>query len=95
LPLAILGAPVSDAETVSYSRPSQGIHREFFIRENRLVGGALIGDISGAGPIHAGMVAGRSPDDALLELLKPQKQAFTRRSWNHGGQIQRALFISA
>jgi NAD(P)H-nitrite reductase large subunit len=80
---------------VAFSRPAQGIHREFFIRENRLVGGALIGDISGAGPIHAGMIAERRPDDTLLELLKPQKRTFTRRSWNQGGQIQRALFISA
>ncbi len=49
--------PTSDVDVVSRPGPEEGIWREFFLDEGRIVGGALVGDISGAGPLHAAMVA--------------------------------------
>ncbi len=57
LSLIVLGAPVSGTDVVSYSKPADGVYRELFIHDNRIIGGALVGDITDAGPLHAMMIA--------------------------------------
>ncbi len=52
LSFVVLGAPQADAEVISCARPDEGIYRELFLRDGHIVGGALVGDISGAGFLH-------------------------------------------
>jgi len=92
--LAILGAPVAGAESVFFSNPDTGVYRELFVANDRIVGGALIGDISGAGALHAAMNAGISIDKGSPELLKPSGKSFAGRAWDDVSRIPRALFIS-
>jgi NADPH-dependent 2,4-dienoyl-CoA reductase/sulfur reductase-like enzyme len=72
LPMVVLGPPVPGAEVLSYARPKAGVRRELFLIGGRAVGGALIGDISAAGPIHALINAGEQiePEDAALLMPK-------------------------
>ena len=95
LSLTILGAPMPGCEVMTYGRPDHGLYRELFIFDDRIVGGALVGDISRAGLLHGWMVSGRKIDTTDPDLLKPQVRAFSRRSWEAVDQIQRACFISA
>jgi len=80
LSLVILGAPVVGAEVVSYSRLREGIYREIFLKNGRIVGGALVGDISGAGVLHAAMNADVMIDKNEEDLLKPKSRAFRQVS---------------
>ena len=73
LPLVILGPPVPGARVISYQNHRRGVWREIFLVDGRIVGGALIGDISGAGILHAMMATGRPVKDE--ELLQPGRQA--------------------
>jgi NADPH-dependent 2,4-dienoyl-CoA reductase/sulfur reductase-like enzyme len=84
-PIMILGGP--GAGTV-VSRPgeSSGIWREFFLEEGRIVGGALVGDISGAGPLHALMVEGHDVAADALDHLKTRTRAFAPAAWKHLAQ---------
>ncbi|MCX5909362.1 MAG: FAD-dependent oxidoreductase, partial [Deltaproteobacteria bacterium] len=50
LSLAMLGAAVEGAKEIGCARPDEGIFRQAFLQSGRLAGGALLGDISGAGP---------------------------------------------
>jgi nitrite reductase (NADH) large subunit len=78
LAMVILGPPVEGAEVVSCVKPEEGIRREIFIVGGKAVGGALIGDISAAGPLHALITAGAvfTPDAA--ELLRPRTRNVLR-----------------
>ncbi len=69
LSLVVLGSPVSGAEVMTYSRTSEGVLRELFLLEGRIVGGALVGDISGAGPLYAMMNCKREVDQRMDHLL--------------------------
>ena len=93
LSLIVLGAPVSGADVVSFSNPADGVYRELFTMDNRIVGGALVGDITDAGPLHAMMIAGEKIDPQNLEHIKPHGSAFFRRSWNNLMQYRRACVM--
>ena len=80
LSLVVLGATVVGAEVVAYSRPGEGIYRELFLKNRRIVGGALVGDISGAGVLHAAMNAGVEVDKNDEDLLKPKSRALRQIS---------------
>jgi NAD(P)H-nitrite reductase large subunit len=80
LSLVVLGATVVGAEVVAYSRPGEGIYRELFLKNRRIVGGALVGDISGAGVLHAAMNAGVEIDNNDEDLLKPKSRALRQIS---------------
>lgn len=77
LPLVILGPPVPDSEMLSFSRSSAGILRELFLINGCIVGGALIGDISGAGPLHFMMSTGGKIDHREDDLLYPYGRAIS------------------
>ncbi len=78
LALVILGPPVPGVEGISSARPEAGVRRELFLLGGKPAGGALIGDISAAGPFRALMNAGRKVNAEDLELLRPRNQAVIR-----------------
>ena len=71
LAMVILGPPVAGSEVVSYARPEERVRRELFLLGGKPVGGALIGDISAAGTLHALINAGREITSADAALLRP------------------------
>ncbi len=89
----ILGAPVPGAEVIHYAGPAEGVYRELFIREGRIVGGALVGDISGAGPLHAAMITGKEMDEELYDLLKPRSRVLSRFVGDYFVQRRKARFL--
>jgi len=69
LSMVVLGPPVAGADVISHARPEASIRRELFLVDGKPVGGALIGDISAAGTLHALINAGlplTPRDEALL-----------------------------
>jgi assimilatory nitrate reductase electron transfer subunit len=76
--VVILGAPVPEAEVIRYSSPEEGIHRELFVQGGRIVGGALIGDLAGVGPLHAAMITARIIDEGIYEVLRPSSRVISR-----------------
>lgn len=78
LAMVVLGPPVEGMEVLSHDRPGEGIRRELFIVNGKPVGGALIGDISGAGTLHALIHAGRALDGHAAALLRPRTNRVIR-----------------
>jgi len=78
LSLVVLGAPVPGAEVITYRESEGRVHRELFLLDGKIVGGALAGDISGAGPLQRMMITGREVGSAAGELLVPGCRAFSR-----------------
>ncbi|MEW6673679.1 MAG: FAD/NAD(P)-binding oxidoreductase [Thermodesulfobacteriota bacterium] len=93
LSLVILGAPAPGVETVAYSRPGEGVYRELFLKDGRIVGGALVGDISGAGALHAAMNAGVAIDKNDEDLPKPRSRALRQVSVRCARTGRRTLFV--
>jgi len=80
LSLAVLGVPVPGAQASIYSRPESGIYRELFHRDGKIVGGALIGNISNGGRLHGMMNIGENVEAGFDELLKPRINTFFKGS---------------
>lgn len=93
LPVVILGLPVEGAEVISHARPEENVRRELFLVGGRPVGGALIGDISAAGPLHALINAGREISSGEAALLRPQTRSVIRFPENTGRR--QALILSS
>jgi len=90
LPLVVLGARPDPFCTVSEFGDPPRWWREWYRRKERIVGGALVGDISGAGPLHAKMATGEIiPHD----IIKPGAAAFSRDTWRHLGQKRTVRFF--
>lgn len=77
LSLAVIGIPVAGARRSVYSRPEAGVFRELFHVDGRIVGGALLGDISQAGRLHAMMKSKEQSEIDFGELLRPRLESFT------------------
>jgi len=84
---------VVGAEVVAYSRSGEGIYRELFLKNGRIVGGALVGDISGAGVLHAAMNADVEIDKNDEDLLKPKSRALRQVSIRCFRPRQRVLSV--
>ena len=80
LSLVVLGVPVSGAQTSVYSRREAGIYRELCHQDGKIVGGALIGDISNGGRLHGIMNIGERMETDVEELLKPRTDTFFKNS---------------
>lgn len=93
LSLVVLGAPMPELEVISYSNLTEGVLRELFLLDDRIVGGALVGDISGAGPLHAMINSGCKIDKTDYDLLKPRGRSLSQFSWNYIRQKQQARFL--
>ena len=78
LAMMILGPPVFGAEVISHAKPEVSVRRELFLVDGRPVGGALIGDITAAGALHALINAERPLTARDAELLRPQTRNIIR-----------------
>lgn len=95
LPLAALGARPSGSEIVYGSGLSQRVWREVFLQNDRIVGGALVGNISGGGPLHARMNKGERLRDDMPNLLKAHTGTFSMGTWMRLKQKRRIRFLTA
>jgi NADPH-dependent 2,4-dienoyl-CoA reductase/sulfur reductase-like enzyme len=93
LSMVVLGAQVPGAEVIRYTRPSEAIHRELFIQSGRIVGGVLVGDISGAGPLHAAMMTEKDMQEETYDLLQPHNGMPSRLQTSYMGQRRRAEIL--
>ena len=91
LAMVILGPPVEGADVISYAKPEARVRRELFLRGGNPVGGALIGDISAAGTLHALIAAGREINPAEAALLRPQSRSVIPFP-EHAGRRQALIF---
>jgi NADPH-dependent 2,4-dienoyl-CoA reductase/sulfur reductase-like enzyme len=71
LSLNMLGAFIEGCEEFSYAPQAGGILRQVFLHDGRIIGGALVGDITGAGPLHHLMTSGKDPAQEILRLIQP------------------------
>lgn len=78
LAMVILGPPVSGAEVICHERPESFIRRELFLVDGKPVGGALIGDITAAGTLHALINADRPLTARESGLLRPRTENVIR-----------------
>lgn len=95
VPIMILGGPGVGSEVVARPGTSEGIWREFFLEEGRIVGGALVGDISGAGPLHYEMVQGSNVKPRALDLLQARTRAIDYSAWSRLAQDREARLLPA
>ena len=80
LSLAVLGAPVPGALRRVFAPPGTSVFRELYLVDGRIVGGALVGDIAGAGRLHSMMSSGERVDSAGFGLLAGRQEAFATAS---------------
>jgi NADPH-dependent 2,4-dienoyl-CoA reductase/sulfur reductase-like enzyme len=93
LPLVVLGAPVQGCEEISYAKNGEHIFREIFLQNGRLIGGALLGDISAAGPLHHRVISGKDSGSDAHDVIKPSYRAI-KQSSVQGKRRRRARFMS-
>jgi NAD(P)H-nitrite reductase large subunit len=94
LSLVMLGAAVEGSEEISFTRPGEGIFRQAFLHNGRLIGGVLLGDISGAGSLHHLMISGKDSGPEVYNLIKPSVRAMPQNLLDHGMRRRRARLIS-
>ena len=92
--LAVLGIPLPGAQRSVYTRPETGVYRELFHVDGRLVGGALIGDISNAGRLHSMMNSDKRIETDFDALLEPRLDVFSRVSPSFVKYNRRAVLLS-
>lgn len=78
LAMVILGPPVSGAEVIAHARTEAAVRRELFLVDGKPVGGALIGDITAAGTLHALINAERPLTARDAGLLRPRTENVIR-----------------
>ncbi|MBI5966316.1 MAG: hypothetical protein HY882_00460, partial [Deltaproteobacteria bacterium] len=93
LSVIILGPPVPGAEAISYENQSEGVYRELFLASGRIVGGALVGEISAAGPLHHLMINGKEAGSEVYKLIKPSFHVMPQNLLDYGIQRRRARLI--
>ena len=93
LSLNMLGAFVEGSEEVSYAPQAEGILRQVFLQEGRFIGGALVGDITGAGPLHHLMINGKGSAQEISRFIKPSYGLLPRNLSALGIERRRARLI--
>lgn len=94
LSLVVLGVPCRGAKVVAYADPAAGIYRELFLVDGKIAGGALVGDISNAGRLHAMMNSGHPAEEMDENFLKPAKFSFDKDSASLDRPRRRAVIMS-
>lgn len=90
LPLVVLGGRSNEFGAKSDSGHCPRWWREWYQQEGQIIGGALVGDISGAGPLHAKM----DTDEIMPgDLVKPRAMTFSRETWRRLGQKRQVRFF--
>jgi NADPH-dependent 2,4-dienoyl-CoA reductase/sulfur reductase-like enzyme len=92
VPLVVLGPAVQGCEEISYTKTTGDIFRQGFLQNDRLIGGALLGDISAAGPLQHRIISGAESGSDAHELIKPSNRAI--RVSAQGKRRRRARFVS-
>jgi NADPH-dependent 2,4-dienoyl-CoA reductase/sulfur reductase-like enzyme len=90
LPLALLGAPVGGSEEISCAPARGGVFRQAFLRDGRLIGGALLGDIASAGPLHHLMIQGKRSASEVSQMIKAEGKAIPQNLLDRGLRRRRA-----
>jgi NADPH-dependent 2,4-dienoyl-CoA reductase/sulfur reductase-like enzyme len=93
LSLNMLGAFVEGSEEVSYAPRGGAILRQVFLHDGRIIGGALVGDITGAGPIHHLMISGKESAQEISRFIKPSFGHMPRGLSDRGLERRRARLI--
>ena len=93
LSLNLLGAFVEGSEEIIYAPPGGNILREVFLQQGRIAGGALVGDITGAGPMHHLMIRGEDSAQEISRLIKPSFGLMPRGLPDRGLERRRARLI--
>jgi NAD(P)H-nitrite reductase large subunit len=91
--LVVIGIPLAGAQRSIYSRPETGVYRELYHSEGRIVGGALIGDITNGGRLHSMMNIGQPVDTDFEDLLQPRIDTFSKWSPSCSKYNRRATFL--
>ncbi len=89
LPLVVLGGRPDRFSAVSQFASPPLWWREWYQENDRIIGGALVGNIAGAGPLHFKMTNGRIQPDAII---KPDAKVFARDTWRHLAQKRTVRF---
>ena len=90
LPLVVLGGRPDRFTAISQFESPPHWWREWYQEKDEVVGGALVGDIAGAGPLHFKMTTGEIQPNAII---KPDTRAFARDTWRHLGQKRTVRFF--
>ena len=93
LSLNMLGAFVEGSEEVSYAPQGGGILRQVFLHDGRIIGGALVGDITGAGSMHHLMIRGEDSAQEISRFIKPSFGLMPRGLSDRGLERRRARLI--
>lgn len=80
LSLVILGNPVQGAQRVCLDHNDSASFRELYLRDQRIVGGSLIGDISNCGELHQMMIQQVTLDEPVEDVLIPHHCVISNRS---------------
>jgi NADPH-dependent 2,4-dienoyl-CoA reductase/sulfur reductase-like enzyme len=94
LSLNMLGAFVEGSEEISYGPPAGPILRQVFLHQGRVTGGALVGDITGAGPLHHLMIRGEDAAQEIPRILEPSFGLMPRNLSIRGLGRRRARVIA-
>lgn len=95
LSLAVIGVPVKGAEREVYSKREAGIYRELFHVDGKIVGGALLGNITNAGRLHMMMNSGDRVGTEVHNLLEPKIDTFAKISSSCTKYNRRATIVSS
>lgn len=95
LSLAVIGIPVKGAERVVYAREDTGIYRELYYIDGKIVGGALLGNITNAGRLHMMMNSGDRIGADTHDLLEPKIDTFSKGSPSCIKYNRRATIVSS
>ena len=90
LSLAVIGIPVAGAQRIVHSSSDTGTYRELFMVDGKIVGGALVGDISNAGRLHTMMNNAQVTASGFENLLTPRFTTFSTTSQSCTGLKRRA-----
>jgi NADPH-dependent 2,4-dienoyl-CoA reductase/sulfur reductase-like enzyme len=93
LSLNMLGAFVEGSEAISYAPQAGGILRQVFLLDSRIIGGALVGDITGAGPMHHLVINGKDSAQEISRFIRPSFGLMPRGLSDRGLERRRARLI--
>jgi len=93
LSLNMLGPFEEGSEEVAYAPQGGEIRRQVFLHDGRIIGGALVGDITGAGPLHHLMIRGKDSAQEIFRLIKPSLGLMPRGLSDRGLERRRARLI--
>jgi len=94
LSLVMLGSPVAGSEEITYTDDAEKIHRQASLQDGRIVGGALLGDTSGAGLFHQLMIQGKELGSEIQERIQPRTGVLSPSAGVYGRRRRQAWILS-